>query len=121
MAINSNNNGEESPYYGWYSESRAMQRGSIIFWSTPDGGRVAVTSVSRSETQKGSFRDDVRLVGPVVNYVCTAPYEPPSLYDAVKAIAVIDRLRSEGATRRNRARPASGNCVGAPPGNIGGS
>ncbi|AVK75128.1 hypothetical protein pqer_cds_706 [Pandoravirus quercus] len=85
MTMNNNN---KSPYYGWYSESEAVRRGSIVLWSTPDGGRVVVTSVSPSETQAGSFYDDIRLVGPVVEYVCREPYEPPSLRCFTQAVTM---------------------------------
>nr|UDO47998.1 hypothetical protein [Pandoravirus massiliensis] len=65
--------------YGWFSSVRALRLGTVAYYATPDGGRVAVTSISRSTTWSGAYHPDGRFVGPVTDFIERAPYTPPKV------------------------------------------
>lgn len=59
--------------YGWFSSARALELDSVAYYATPDGERVAVTSVSCSTTWSGAYHPNSLLVGPVSHFIERAP------------------------------------------------
>lgn len=78
--------------YGWFSPWAARMLGTVIYYSTPRGGRVAVTLVSHSMTDSGSNWPDIQYVGPVIDFVERVDYhDPNNPYACSMTVGVIRR------------------------------
>ncbi|AVK75082.1 hypothetical protein pqer_cds_660 [Pandoravirus quercus] len=76
--------------YGWFSPSAARMRRTAIHYSTLGGGRVAVTSVSRSMTDSDTDWSDARYMGPVIDFVEIVKYQDlDKLHARSTAVGVI--------------------------------
>nr|UDO47959.1 hypothetical protein [Pandoravirus massiliensis] len=92
---------DKKQLYGWFSAECATKRGYVIIYSMPVGGQVTVTSVSSSRDKRGSFHDDVRLVGPVAKYARTINDDHPDYaLGALECVMRLIDLRLESGTTR---------------------
>ena len=55
-------------YFGWYSATAAAVYGTK-WWSTPDGGKLEITTVLSNDTGEGYYFPDKVLRGEVVEWV----------------------------------------------------
>ena len=68
--------------YAWYSEKQAERRGTT-FYTTPDGGEVEVTTVSKDPDSSGVYWDDLQYVGEVERFSHRGRPRPPERQPAV--------------------------------------
>lgn len=57
--------------YGWYSATAAHARAyanNKVFYNTPSGEKVEVTSVTESSTDSSTLWPDIECIGEVTNY-----------------------------------------------------
>ena len=68
--------------YAWYSEKQAELTGTS-FYTTPNGGDVEVSTVSKDPESSGSYWDDLQYLGEVERFSHRGRPRPPERQPAV--------------------------------------